>query len=60
LFRRWVCSAGRSSPPAAQYNDAAATPALRDAGVVFHAFHQYIGVAVGEHLGYLLPVDDHD
>ncbi len=39
---------------AAQYNDAAATPATRDAiSVVFHAFHQYIGVAVGEHLGYL-------
>lgn len=39
---------------AAQYNDAASTPATRDAvGVTFHAFHQYIGVAVGEHLGYL-------
>jgi hypothetical protein len=39
---------------AAQYNDPSATPAARDAiGVVFHAFHQYIGVAVGEHLGYL-------
>ncbi len=39
---------------AAQYNDPSATPAVRDAvGVVFHAFHQYIGVAVGEHLGYL-------
>lgn len=39
---------------AAQYNADTATPAARDAiGVVFHAFHQYIGVAVGEHLGYL-------
>jgi hypothetical protein len=39
---------------AAQYNADAATPATRDAvGVVFNAFHQYIGVAVGEHLGYL-------
>lgn len=39
---------------AAQYNDESATPATRDAiSVVFNAFHQYIGVAVGEHLGYL-------
>lgn len=39
---------------AEQYNDPAATPAVRDTvGVVFHAFHEYIGVAVGEHLGYL-------
>jgi hypothetical protein len=39
---------------AAQYNAPSATPATRDAvAVVFHAFHQYIGVAVGEHLGYL-------
>ena len=36
---------------AAQYNADAATPATRDAvAVVFNAFHQYIGVAVGEHL----------
>jgi hypothetical protein len=39
---------------AAKYNAPSATPATRDAvEVVFHAFHQYIGVAVGEHLGYL-------
>lgn len=39
---------------AAQYNAPTATPATRDAvAVVFNAFHQYIGVAVGEHLGYL-------
>jgi hypothetical protein len=39
---------------AAQYSADSATAATRDAvGVVFHAFHQYIGVAVGEHLGYL-------
>jgi hypothetical protein len=36
---------------AAQYQ---ANPAQRDTiGVVFDAFHQYIGVVVGEHLGYL-------
>jgi hypothetical protein len=39
---------------AAQYNAPATTSATRDAiVVVFNAFHQYIGVAVGEHLGYL-------
>jgi hypothetical protein len=39
---------------AAQYNAESATAATRDAvGVVFDAFHQYIGVAVGEHLGYM-------
>ena len=39
---------------AAQYNAPSATPATRDAiAVVFNAFHQYIGIAVGEHLGYL-------
>jgi hypothetical protein len=39
---------------AAKYHAPTATPATRDAvEVVFHAFHQYIGVAVGEHLGYL-------
>jgi hypothetical protein len=32
-----------------------ATPAGREAiAVVFNAFHQYIGVVVGEHLGFLL------
>jgi hypothetical protein len=37
-----------------QYNDPTATPAKRDAvAAVFNAFHQYVGVAVGEHLGYL-------
>jgi hypothetical protein len=39
---------------ATQYNDPSATPARREAvAVVFNAFHQYVGVAVGEHLGYL-------
>ncbi len=39
---------------AKQFNAPGATAATRDAvGVVFNAFHQYIGVAVGEHLGYL-------
>jgi hypothetical protein len=39
---------------AAQYNAESATPATRESvAVIFHAFHQYIGVAVGEHLGYL-------
>jgi hypothetical protein len=39
---------------AAQYNAPTATPATRDAvAVVFNAFHQYVGVAIGEHLGYL-------
>ncbi len=39
---------------AAQYTGPTATPASRDAvGVVFQALHQYLGVAVGEHLGYI-------
>lgn len=39
---------------AARYQAPDATPATRDAvRVVFSAFHEYIGVAVGEHLGYL-------
>ncbi|MFN8451684.1 MAG: DUF4386 domain-containing protein [Anaerolineae bacterium] len=39
---------------AAQYNAESASQASRDAmTVVFSAFHEYIGVAVGEHLGYL-------
>lgn len=39
---------------AAQYNAPNATPATREAvSVVFHAFHEFMGVAVGEHLGYL-------
>jgi hypothetical protein len=39
---------------AAQYNDASATQATRDAvTVVFNAFHQYVGGVVGEHLGYI-------
>jgi hypothetical protein len=39
---------------AAQYTTPDATPAQKDAiGVVFQAFHQYVGVVVGEHLGYL-------
>jgi hypothetical protein len=40
---------------AKQYNADTATPTTREsAAVVFHAFHQYVGVAIGEHLGYLL------
>jgi hypothetical protein len=36
------------------YTRPEATPAARDAvDVVFQAFHRYLGVAVGEHLGYL-------
>jgi hypothetical protein len=39
---------------AAQYQAADATPAQRETvAVVFNAFHQYIGVVIGEHLGYL-------
>ncbi|MFN8377783.1 MAG: DUF4386 domain-containing protein [Anaerolineae bacterium] len=39
---------------AALYHAETATPAQREAvSVVFHAFHQYVGVVVGEHLGYL-------
>lgn len=35
--------------------DPAATPAQRDAvDIVFQSFNRYLGVAVGEHLGYLL------
>jgi hypothetical protein len=40
---------------AKQYNADSATPTTREAvTVVFNAFHHYAGVAVGEHLGYLL------
>lgn len=40
---------------AAQYNAPTTTPAERDAiRVVFNALHQYVGVVVGEHLGFLL------
>ena len=40
---------------AKQYNADSATPAARESvAVVFHAFHQYAGVAIGEHLGCLL------
>jgi len=39
---------------AAQYNAPDASQATRDAAAVtFNAFHQYLGVALGEHLGYL-------
>jgi hypothetical protein len=39
---------------AARYNDTATTPEQRGGvAVVFEAFHQYVGVVVGEHLGYL-------
>ena len=35
--------------------DVDASPARREAvDIVFQAFHRYLGVAVGEHLGYLL------
>ncbi len=37
------------------YNDPEASQGTRDAvTVVFQAFHRYAGVAIGEHLGYLL------
>jgi hypothetical protein len=37
-----------------QYRSPAATPAQKEAViVVFNAFHQYVGVVVGEHLGYI-------
>lgn len=37
-----------------QYRSPAATPAQKEAViVVFNAFHQYAGVVVGEHLGYI-------
>jgi hypothetical protein len=40
---------------AAQYLKPETTPAQRDAlGVVFNAFHQYVGGVIGEHLGFLL------
>lgn len=39
---------------AATYTDAAADPAAQAAAVVvFEAAHEYLGVAIGEHLGYL-------
>lgn len=39
---------------ASQYTDPKTPPAQRDAlVVVFNAFHQYVGVVVGEHLGFL-------
>ncbi len=39
---------------AATYGDPASSQATRDAvRVAFSAFHQYAGVAIGEHLGYL-------
>jgi hypothetical protein len=37
------------------YDDPQTSPAQREATVaIFRAFHQYLGVGVGEHLGYLL------
>ncbi|MCC7206043.1 MAG: DUF4386 domain-containing protein [Anaerolineae bacterium] len=40
---------------AKQYNAEATTPTSRETvTVVFRAFHQYAGVAIGQHLGYLL------
>jgi hypothetical protein len=36
------------------YTDQTSSPATRESvAVVFQAFHQYVGVAVGEHLGYI-------
>ena len=36
------------------YTDLASTQATRDSvAVVFQAFHHYVGVAIGEHLGYI-------
>ena len=48
-------SAGPSVPHLARLaGDPATTPATRDAvDVVFQTFNRYLGVAVGEHLGYL-------
>jgi hypothetical protein len=39
---------------AAQYSEASTAEQRSTVAVVFNAFHQYIGVVVGEHLGYLL------
>jgi hypothetical protein len=40
---------------ARSHADPQATPAQREAtAAIFRAFHQYLGVGVGEHLGYLL------
>lgn len=40
---------------ARSHADPQATPAQREASAaIFQAFHQYLGVGVGEHLGYLL------
>jgi hypothetical protein len=40
---------------AVQYTAPETTVAQREAlGVVFNAFHQYVGVVIGEHLGFLL------
>ncbi len=39
---------------ASQYTDTATDPAVRESiALVFQVAHQYLGVAVGEHLGYL-------
>ncbi len=36
------------------YTDPQSTPATRESvAVTFQAFHRYVGVAIGEHLGYL-------
>jgi hypothetical protein len=36
------------------YTDPSSTPATRESvAVTFQAFHRYVGVAIGEHLGYL-------
>jgi hypothetical protein len=36
------------------HTDPRASPAERAPEAIFRAFHQYLGVGVGEHLGYLL------
>ena len=49
---RWVYLVPRL---ARDHADPQATPAQREAtAAIFRAFHQYLGVGVGEHLGYLL------
>jgi Domain of unknown function (DUF4386) len=49
---RWVYLVPRL---ARDHADPHASPAQREAtAAIFRAFHQYLGVGVGEHLGYLL------
>ena len=52
----WASFAGRSSfHISRRYADPTASDATREAiAIVFESFHRYLGVAVGECLGYLL------